>query len=129
MRFERGRVVDVEATRGADRMRAELAVDPGAARLGEIALVDGSSVVGQSGLVFNYGLIDENATCHIALGDAYPHTMPDLPDDPDAQVALGFNRSACHDDVMIGGPEVDVWGIDANGDEVPVIVEDLWVLT
>jgi aminopeptidase len=129
MRFERGRVVDVEATRGADRMRAELAVDPGAARLGEIALVDGSSVVGQSGLVFNYGLIDENATCHIALGDAYPHTMPDLPDDPDAQVALGFNRSACHDDVMIGGPEVDVWGIDQNGDEVPVIVQDRWVLT
>jgi leucyl aminopeptidase (aminopeptidase T) len=55
--------------------------------------------------------------------------MPDLPDDPDAQDALGFNRSACHDDVMIGGPEVDVWGIDANGAEVPVIVEDRWVLT
>lgn len=128
MRFEQGRVVDVGAARGAERLRAELAVDPGAARLGEVALVDGSSAVGQSGLVFNYGLIDENATCHIALGNAYPHTMPDLPDDSDAQVALGFNRSACHDDVMIGGPEVDVWGIDENGDEVPVILEDRWVL-
>jgi aminopeptidase len=129
MRFEQGRVVDIEATYGADRLRAELAVDRGAARLGEVALVDGSSAVGQSGRVFNYGLIDENATCHIALGNAYPHTMPDLPDDPDAQVALGFNRSACHDDVMIGGPEVEVWGIDKNGDAVPVIVRDRWDLT
>lgn len=129
MRFEQGHVVHVEATHGADRLKAELTVDPGAARLGEVALVDGSSVVGQSGLVFNSGLIDENATCHIALGTAYPDTMPDLPDDPDAQVALGFNRSACHDDVMIGGPEVDVWGIEENGDEVPVIVEDRWILS
>jgi aminopeptidase len=129
MRFEQGRVVDLQATHGANRLRAELAVDPGAARLGEVALVDGSSVVGRSGLVFNYGLLDENATCHIALGSAYPHTMPDLPNDPDAQAALGFNRSACHDDVMIGGPEVDVLGIDENGDEVPVIVEDRWLLT
>lgn len=129
MRFERGRVVDIEATQGADRLRAELAVDPGAARLGEVALVDGSSAVGESGRVFNYGLIDENATCHIALGSAYPHTMADLPDDPDAQAALGFNRSACHDDVMIGGPEVDVWGIGQDGDEVPVIIKDRWVLT
>jgi aminopeptidase len=82
-----------------DRVRAELAVDPGAARLEEVALVDGSSAVGRSGGVFNYGLIDENATCHIALGNAYPHTMPGLPDDHDAQVALGFKRSACHDDM------------------------------
>jgi aminopeptidase len=129
MRFEQGRVAHIEATHGADRLRAELAVDPGAARLGEVALVDGSSAVGQSGLVFNYGLLDENATCHIALGSAYPHTMPDLPNDPDAQLALGFNRSACHDDVMIGGPEVNVLGIDENGDEVPVIVKDRWVLS
>jgi aminopeptidase len=129
MRFEQGRVVHVEATRGADRLRAELSVDAGAARLGEVALVDGSSVVGQSGLVFNSGLIDENATCHIALGTAYPDTVSNLPDDPDAQLALGFNRSACHDDVMIGGPEVEVWGIEENGDEVPVIVEDRWILS
>jgi aminopeptidase len=109
LRFERGQLVDVEATPGGDRIRAELAVDPGAARLGGVALVDRSSAVGRSGGVFNYGLIDENATCHIALGNAYPRTTPGLPDDPDAQVALGFNRSACHDDMMIGGPQLGVW--------------------
>ena len=129
LRFDQGRVVDVQASRGADRMRAELAIDAGAARLGEVALVDGSSVVGQSGRVFGYGLIDENATSHIALGSAYPQTVPDLPDDPDAQLALGFNISACHDDIMIGGPEVDVFGVDHSGDETAVIVADRWVLT
>ncbi|HUA45736.1 MAG TPA: aminopeptidase [Solirubrobacteraceae bacterium] len=128
LRFERGRVVDIDATRGADRMRAELAVDAGAARLGEVALVDGFSVVGRTGRVFGYGLIDENATCHIALGTAFPHTVPDLPDDPQAQLALGFNRSDCHDDIMIGGPEVDVFGVDEKGNEKPVIIGDRWVL-
>jgi aminopeptidase len=128
LRFEQGRVVDVEAEQGADRLRAEVAVDAGAARLGEVALVDGSSVVGRSGRVFGYGLIDENATSHIALGTAYTHTMPDLPDDPEAQLALGFNRSECHDDIMIGGPEVDVFGVDSGGHETPVIVADQWVL-
>lgn len=128
LHFEQGRVVDVEATQGADRLRAEVAVDPGAARLGEVALVDGSSVVGKTGRVFGYGLIDENATCHIALGSAYPHTMPDLPDYPEAQLALGFNRSECHDDIMIGGPEVDVFGLDGSGNETAVIVADQWVL-
>jgi len=128
LRFEQGRVIEVQATEGADRLRAEIAVDDGAARLGEVALVDGSSIVGKSGRVFGYGLIDENATCHIALGTAYTHTVPGLPDDVEAQLALGFNRSECHDDIMIGGPEVDVFGVDQSGDETPVIVQDRWVL-
>ena len=74
LRFERGRIVGVEAALGAERVRAQLAVDAGAARLGEVALVDGASPVGQSGMVFGHGLIDENATSHIAWGAAYPET-------------------------------------------------------
>jgi aminopeptidase len=129
VRFEQGRAVRVDATRGADHARAQMATDPGAARLGEVALVDGSSPVGRSGMVFGDILIDENATSHIAWGDAYAFTMPDLPADKDAQIALGFNRSDVHQDAMIGGPEVDVFGIDPSGTEVPVIDADAWVLT
>jgi aminopeptidase len=129
LRFERGRIVGVEAALGAERVRAQLAVDAGAARLGEVALVDGASPVGQSGMVFGHGLIDENATSHIAWGAAYPETMPDLPEGREAQIALGFNRSDIHEDAMIGGPEVDVFGVDQNGVEVPVISADRWVLT
>jgi aminopeptidase len=129
LRFEHGRAVGIDATRGADLARAQMAIDDGASRLGEVALVDGSSPVGQTGIVFGDSLIDENATCHIAWGDAYVLTMPDLPEDRDAQVSLGFNRSNIHQDVMIGGPEVDVFGIDQNGVEVPVISADKWVLS
>jgi aminopeptidase len=129
IRFEQGRVVQVEAARGAERVRAQMGVDPGAARLGEVALVDGSSPVGQTGMVFGDTLIDENATSHIAWGNAYAFTTPELPEDEKAQDALGFNRSAVHQDAMIGGPEIDVLGVDPAGDETPVIIGDSWVLT
>lgn len=115
LRFEQGRAVRVDAARGAELVRAQMAVDPGAARLGEVALVDGSSPVGQTGMVFGDTLIDENATCHIAWGNAYAFTAPELPDDEEAQDALGFNRSAVHQDAMIGGPEIDVLGVDHDG--------------
>jgi aminopeptidase len=128
IRFEQGRAVQVDAVRGGERVRAQMAVDPGASRLGEVALVDGSSPVGQTGMVFGDILIDENATSHIAWGNAYAFTAPGLPDDEQAQDALGFNRSAVHQDAMIGGPEVDVFGVDHDGKETPVIVADTWVL-
>jgi leucyl aminopeptidase (aminopeptidase T) len=51
------------------------------------------------------------------------------PADKEAQMALGFNRSDVHQDVMIGGPEVDVFGLDSGGVEVPVIIDDAWVLS
>jgi aminopeptidase len=102
-RFEQGRVVGVDATRGADLVRAQMATDEGASRLGEVALVDGSSPVGQTGIAFGDILIDENATSHIAWGNAYAFTAPDLPEDEEAQAALGFNRSDVHQDAMIGG--------------------------
>jgi aminopeptidase len=129
LRFGAGRVVEVEASVGADLVRADMATDAGADRLGEVALVDGSSAVGQSGMVFGEILLDENATSHIAWGNAYAFTKRDLPKGKEAQMAIGFNRSDVHQDVMIGGPEVDVFGLDSGGAEVPVIIDDAWVLS
>ena len=76
LRFEDGRIVDVQAAQGADVVRTQTQRDEGAARLGEVALVDGSSRVGQTGLVFYDTLFDENATCHIAYGKAITRTVP-----------------------------------------------------
>jgi aminopeptidase len=129
LRFEGGRVVAVAADRHVEAVRSQLAVDEGAARLGEVALVDGSSPVGRSGLVFGDVLIDENATCHVAWGNAYEFTVPDLPEDDEERDELGFNRSSVHQDAMIGGPDVSVAGISAAGARVPIIEDDVWVLS
>jgi aminopeptidase len=126
--FEGGRVVEVEAEHGADAVRARLEADDGAVRLGEVALVDGTSPIGRSGRVFNDILFDENATCHIALGNGYSFTVPDLPSAPEARAERGFNTSSIHQDLMIGGPEVSVDGLDAAGDATPILRDDVWVL-
>jgi aminopeptidase len=129
LRFESGRLVEVDAERNADALRANLASDEGASRLGEVALVDGEAPVGRSGRVFADILMDENATCHTAFGSAYPDTVPGLPEDPDARAALGFNTSAIHQDLMIGGPQVAVDGIDEQGNVVPILHDDTWVFS
>jgi aminopeptidase len=78
--------------------------------------------------VFNDILFDENATCHIALGNGYPFTVPDLTSDAGARAERGFNVSAIHQDLMIGGPEVAVDGLDAAGVATPILRHDVWVL-
>jgi aminopeptidase len=95
-----------------------------------VALVDGSSPVGRTGIVFGDILLDENATSHIAWGQAYEDTVPDgLPEGREAREQAGFNSSDVHQDAMIGGPDVAVTGIAENGAEVPVIENDAWVLS
>ena len=130
VRFERGRIVDVKATAGADIIREQIAVDERAAYLGEIALVDGSSAVKRTGLVFCDTLFDENATCHIAYGRGIPITLGlEGEMTPEELLERGVNVSAIHTDFMIGGPEVDVDGLGADGGATPIIRDDVWQLS
>ena len=129
VRFESGRAVEVNASQGADVIRAQIATDEGAAQVGEIALVDGESRVGKTGLTFFDTLFDENATCHIALGDGIVSGVRGAEQlSPEERVARGINRSAVHTDFMIGGPSLEVDGLTPAGDSVPILRNDVWVL-
>jgi aminopeptidase len=121
MRFEAGRIVEVQADEGADVVKGELQTDERAAYLGEVSLVDGTSRIGQTGLVFWDTLFDENATCHIAYGAAYTDAV-------DGGLIDGVNDSTVHTDFMIGGPEVDVDAVTRDGRTVPLLREDVWQL-
>jgi len=125
LRFESGKIVEVEAESGADVIKAQLATDAQAPYLGEVALVDGSSPVKKSGLVFKDTLFDENATCHIAFGSGFPNESSSSPDE---LLAAGVNVSRVHTDFMIGGTDVDVDGLDVGGDVTPIIRADAWQL-
>ena len=129
IRFEDGKAVEVDASEGAEVMRARVASDDGSAYLGEVALVDGDSRVGRTGLIFFDTLFDENATSHIAFGDAIvPQFRGSEGLSHDELRARGVNHSTIHEDFMIGGPEVDITGVTRDGREVPLIRDDAWAL-
>lgn len=130
IRFAGGRAVEVHADEGEDLIRAHIASDEGAGRLGEAALVDGNSRVAETGVVFYDTLFDENAAAHIALGAAIVQCVEGADAlSEEEQVAIGINKSSLHTDFMIGSVDVDVWGVSASGEEVPILKDGGWALS
>jgi aminopeptidase len=116
LRFAGGIVTDCSAERGAEALERYLQTDPGARRLGEVALVDCANPIGRGGLVFDSPLIDENAASHIALGAGHAIAFAGADTWSEAERAeRGFNDSLVHADVMIGSPEMDVIAVDDAG--------------
>jgi aminopeptidase len=119
--FSNGRLVRLEADSDADRdfVAAYIDTDRMGRRLGEVALVDASSRIGETGRIYYNTLLDENAAAHIAFGSGFGGTRSETP--PKA-----VNRSATHLDVMIGSPELEATGIGARGRRIPLIHEGVW---
>lgn len=128
VRFESGRIVEATATAGEDVLNRLISTDDGARKLGEVALVPHNSPIAQSGILFWNTLFDENAASHIALGQAYSTCLIGGEKMDAAQLAsLGANESLIHVDWMIGSAEMDVDGIDANGNAEPLMRKGAWV--
>jgi aminopeptidase len=122
VRFEAGNVVQATARTGQDVLQRMIAADEGARRLGEVALVPASSPIARSGLLFFNTLFDENAACHIALGQSYSKCFTDRGKaGAEVLAARGANRSLIHVDWMIGSPQVDVDGITTGGTAEPLL--------
>lgn len=122
VRFEAGRCVSLEASTGVEVLRARIAHDDGAARVGELALVDGASRIASMNTVFYDALFDENAASHLAFGNAFPDGVTDAAD------RRRVNTSEIHIDFMIGSPDSVISGTRPNGTRVPILVAGNWAV-
>ena len=128
VRFEKGRIVEINASKGKEVLEKLIATDEGAGRLGEVALVPHSSPIASSGLLFFNTLFDENAASHIALGQAYSSCLRDGDTlTPEQLASKGANSSLIHVDWMIGSDQMDIDGITASGEADPLMRKGEWV--
>jgi len=125
--FKEGKIVESHASKGEKVLQKVLNSDEGASRLGEVALVPNSSPISQSGLIFFNTLFDENAASHIALGQCYSKCFKGQKNLSTEEVKeRGGNSSMIHIDWMIGSKDIDVDGVDINGNLTPVFRQGEW---
>jgi aminopeptidase len=119
--FSNGRLIRLDADSDDDRdfVAAYIDTDRMGRRLGEVALVDSSSRIGQTGRIYYNTLLDENAAAHIAFGSGFGGTRSETP-------ARGVNRSSTHLDVMIGSSKLEVTGLASRGRRIPLIRDGAW---
>ena len=116
-----GRIVEAKASRGEDVLNAAIAVDDGARYFGEVALVPYDSPIRSSGLLFYNTLYDENASCHLAFGEAYPECIAGGERMTREELnAHGLNHSLTHVDFMVGTADLSITGTTHDGRELPV---------
>ena len=119
--FEQGRAVSSNAETGAEMLNEMIHSCENSDYLGEVALVESSSAINQLNIVFQETLFDENASCHLALGDSFPECIQDGPNKTKEELrSLGLNKSDNHVDFMIGTEDLSIIGFTHEGEEVPV---------
>lgn len=127
--FKDGKVVDFTAEEGYETLKHLLDTDEGSRRLGEVALVPHNSPISQSGLIFFNTLYDENASCHLALGEAYPTNVEGGPEMSEEELKeKGINVSINHEDFMMGSAELDIDGVTKDGKTEPIMRNGNWAL-
>lgn len=122
--IESGKIVDYAAKKGYETLKNLLETDEGASYLGEVALVPYDSPISNTNILFYNTLFDENASCHLAIGRAYPVCLTGGDSmDKDELLSQGANQSLIHEDFMIGTKDLTITGITQSGEKIPVFVE------
>ncbi|MGO4693946.1 aminopeptidase [Paenibacillus sp. 2TAB26] len=127
--FKDGKVVDHSAEQGYEALTNLLNTDEGARHLGEVALVPHDSPISNSNVTFFNTLYDENASCHLALGQAYPvNIQGGTKMSPEELLAHGANRSLTHEDFMIGSADMNIDGVTQDGTREPIFRKGNWAI-
>ena len=124
--FAEGKVVSYKAEKNEATLAGILELDDGARMLGEVALVPHNSPISRMKMLFYSSLFDENASCHFALGDAYPMIKDFVKLSKEEAAGLGVNNSITHVDFMFGTADLQITGTTGDGKEVPVFVNGNW---
>lgn len=125
--FKEGKVVEVHAEKGEELLKEMIAMDEAAGYLGEAALIPYDSPINDTGLLFYSTLYDENASCHLALGDGFSNCIRDYEKyTPEEIKEMGINDSMIHTDFMIGTRDLSIVGVTEDGREIPIFTEGNW---
>ena len=126
--FKDGKVVDFTAETGYDVLKQMLDSDEGAKYLGEVAFVPYDSPISNSKLIFFNTLFDENAACHLAFGRAYESCIKDADKYSEEELEkIGVNNSVIHVDFMIGTKDLEITGVNKNGETIQIFTNGNWV--
>ena len=124
MTFKDGQITEVSAKKGDQVMKDLVFENNGARGLGEVALVSDPSPISQSGITFFNTLFDENASCHLAIGAAYPTCLKNSDDLSEEELKeRGLNHSLAHVDFMIGHEKMNIKGITKDGQQVDIMID------
>lgn len=125
--FKDGKIVDFKAEKGYDSLKSLIETDEGSHYLGEVALVPHDSPISNSNIVFFNTLYDENASCHLAIGKAYPVCLKNSENMSEDELnQAGVNNSLVHDDFMIGTSDLEITGVTYDNREIPVFRNGNW---
>ncbi len=119
--FKDGKVVEYSAVEGYDALKSLVELDEGSSRLGEVALISHNSPISNSNILFNDTLFDENASCHLALGNAYSMNIENGTNMEESElVKYGYNKSLTHVDFMFGSSDMEIEGITHDGKTIKI---------
>ncbi|MED2974246.1 aminopeptidase [Fictibacillus sp. B-59209] len=126
--FKNGKIIDFTAEVGYDALKRIIETDEGSCYIGEVALVPHNSPISESNLIYYHTLFDENASCHLAIGNAYPFCIEGGVDlDREHLAQQGINTSNIHVDFMIGSGELDIYGESSDGTKEQIICNGKWM--